>query len=119
MYLTNSIDIANQFTGDNGVILKICIDNNILDVTNFKNSKELIKPWFYDFINNIRVKNNKDIVTRKWTDDYLDSMDNQYDEEYVKYINEYAKINGFGGIKFSNDITVIWDNDLIKSIEKI
>jgi len=119
LYLTNSIDVANQFTGNDGIILKIGIIDNILDVSNFENSKNVISDWFYNYINKKRALNNRNLVNREWAYNYLHSIDNQYDEEYVTYINDYAKENNFGGIKYNNDITIIWDSKLIKSIQKI
>jgi hypothetical protein len=119
LYLTNSIDIANQFVINNGFILKIGVINNILDVSNFEKSKTDISDWFFNYINKKRLSNNRNVVSKDWSDKYLQDIDNQYDEEYVSYINEYAKENNYGGIKYNNDITVIWDSKLIKTVVKI
>jgi hypothetical protein len=114
LYLTNSIDIANSF----GIVLRVTLKNNVLDASDFNGTKEKIRNWYLDYINKKRIQNNAMPVSKEKANEYVDDFKNQYDEEYVKALNDYAKENGYGGVKHNNDITVIWDDSIIHKIEK-
>jgi hypothetical protein len=114
LYLTNSKEVAKQF----GEVLKVTLRKDILNASEFSKTKEKLRDWYVDYINKKRANNKATPFTKEKANDYFDSFENQYDEEYVQALNDYAKENGYGGVKHNDDITVIWDNSIIDKIEK-